>query len=83
MKNHWSGAPKKSLPLVLTAVVLVLLMVSGALASCAGDGSGSAHALNPLAVAGIAVGVLALMGVLLWLLLARRKRDSEDKGAGA
>ena len=49
----------------------------------AGDGSGSAHALNPLAVAGIAVGVLALMGVLLWLLLARRKRDGEDKGAGA
>ena len=41
MKNHGSGAPKKSLPLVLTAVVLVLLMVSGALASCAGDGSGS------------------------------------------
>lgn len=41
MKNHGSCAPKKSLPLVMTAVVLVLLMVSGALASCAGDGSGS------------------------------------------
>ena len=42
MKRNRSGAPKKPLPLILTAVVLVLLMLtSGVLMSCAGSDTGS------------------------------------------
>ncbi len=49
----------------------------------AADSPADVGALNPFAVAGIAVGALALAGVLLWLLLARRKRDDEQDGGSA
>lgn len=48
-----------------------------------GDGSDGAPALNPLAVAGIGVGVLVLLGVLAWLLLRRKREGERDEGLNA